>query len=93
MDLFIIYNITYRNHWIKNNFNRKQPMSSGSKSDRSSTYTNGVLTSLGVAHPGSPHTRRTPGPGYYSPSVTQFSPVSQLCVILPLFIYSIKSLF
>ena len=73
-------------HYLRSSIRRKsfstrQPMSPGSKElDRQYVLTAGVLTPLGVAHPGVKSKHNTPGPGYYmvnSPT-PEFSPVIYL---------------
>ena len=78
-------------HWIKKKHSTKEPMSANSKAERQLVYTAGVLTSLGVALPGSPNTRQSPGPGHYGQSITspQFAPVSPMsCDYVALLYYS-----
>ena len=58
--------LIFRSGWQSKSFSKRQPMSPESRSvDRSFHYTAGVIVPTGLALPGSPITRQTPGPGYY----------------------------
>jgi hypothetical protein len=68
---FAAQNEESRGGWSSKSFSKRQPMSPESRPvDRSFHYTSGVIVPTGLALPGSPLNRSTPGPGYYGRPIT-----------------------
>jgi len=70
----VYYNSTEeqrRSGWAKKSYTQREPMARPSREvDRSHQYTNGELTSIGLALAGSPDLKQSPGPGHYAPPIT-----------------------
>lgn len=72
--LLSLSEINNRGGWASKSFSKRQPMSPGARPvDRSFHYTAGVIVPTGLALPGSPLNRSTPGPGYYGRPITAVS--------------------
>jgi hypothetical protein len=77
---FAAQNEESRGGWVPKTFSKRQPMSPHTRpTDRSFHYTSGVIVSTGLALPGSPLNRSTPGPGYYGKPITAVRSI--LCMI------------
>lgn len=67
---FAADNEELRSGWCPKSFSRRAPMSPDTRqTDRNYHYTSAVLMPVGLALPGSPSGRQTPGPGYYGKPV------------------------